>query len=250
MTSDNELKQAYAEAASELARSARPVLEAVGRLIDMPVEKVGGLLAWAGEGLGSFLSDAGAIVGDRVRYWKLGNRVRMIEKVRDLGVDPKDLDQDWATRVVSVAEEESQDELLELWARLTVASGSGEEHHPGFITILRSISVDESTALRSGLDVSDLGDPNPFVQKGPWKVRTRRRGTPPPAPAKYQHLVVLGVLTWEIFSLPRGLNTGKGNVFIDAVSPLTYEGRSSLSPFGVALRNALGLDDLEFRQPS
>lgn len=231
----------YEDAAAEAAKHSKPLFEAVARQINRTGGVVEDTLRWAGTRLGGIADTLGAFVMDPIRVRALANRVRCIEQVRDLGVDPEEVHPDWGLRVMEAAQSESSDELLMLWAQL-IKNGSQDEdlRHPGFIQTLKCMSPRDAWVLREWPSEQ-------FSEDG----RTTRRydaGRPsrdeiPVPPDDLEQLVQLGVFRWAIYS--ENEYDANTDFFGEQMGPpkitINHYGSLELTAFGRGFLAALGL---------
>lgn len=141
---------------NEQAEAAKEVAKTTGKFAEI-AEKVGGFVSKV---IGPASNQIGGILEDRVRYFRYKNLLAIADKVEAIHahrrIDGKatPIPARVAIPLLESAALEDDETLQDVWARL-IANSTDPAHvemlHPGYIEVVKQMSPDEATILKSFL---------------------------------------------------------------------------------------------------
>ena len=137
----------------DLIKAGREIIEDVAAIARMSREQLERVLQFASQELKYPVRVAIGMLGDQLYAWQVGNRIRILDKVRakieERGVPIAALPAGFVLDALESAQRTDEPELQELWAELLVgAMGAPARAHPLYVDTLRRLSVDDARLFR------------------------------------------------------------------------------------------------------
>lgn len=215
-----------ARALEALAVTLRPVGRVLADSLAQTTEVVVDALRWGGARFGRLADVAGGLLADPLYAWRVGNRVRLWQKLKDVDLPAGAIPDGWAAKVLISAEETDNSELLDMWAKLLLSGQEAQHRHPGYVEVLRSLSPAEAKFMRETYYRGYSSDS---------ESNHAEDGSGP----EHQHFISLGIVGYSL--LPRLQTYPEFAHGMRLPDHLRFTHTIYVTEFGAGLCDALGI---------